>query len=175
MRLNKEEKKALADDIMGDLPEFFALFSPHTWLWLVEIFLTILGGAMLVFALHLFFELSSPLLLYISILLITVISLGVPNLLIVSGKNTLGIKYLQIISKLHIVIASLLLFQGVPIAYLSVVVIASALLVIWITRTIRFQVFALHRKKMADWGRERIKKNKAFRQAIKDKHRQTKQ
>lgn len=167
MKLTKEEKAALQQEIQADLPEFFSIFPPWFWLWLIEIALMMAIGGVFHSLLMIILSLELKT-FYLTMVMTCCVTVIIPNALINHGKNILGIRLLQTICLLYILASSAIAIQKSEHFILSLIITSMSGLVIFITKTIAFQTMALHRKKMAEWGRERIKKNKAYYQKIID-------
>ena len=170
MKLTKEEHKELLEDIAADLPDGFAIFSPWTWLWLAQIVLMIWASAMLLIPLKNYFHVSYEF-IYPTTLLLAACAAVIPNILIVKGKTALGTKYIGWFARLYIVLGFLSFNFTFPQVATNIMAIAFALITLLIINSVRFQVFLLHLKRMAEWGKERMKKNKVFNDKIKENRR----
>lgn len=174
MRLTEEEKKQLADDIMNDLPEDFAVFSPWTSMFLVQIFSLLISGVAAVVSLEFGFNLSPPLLLAI-IFFVVCPAVIVPNMMMAFGYGDWGVRLVRISAPLFFVVSVVGTiadsFQNGKYLIGGLIGCLLAGLTLFITYTVRFRAFLLHRSRMAAWSKERMRKNKAFKEAIKQKRR----
>lgn len=148
-----------------ELPEFFALFSPYTWLWIIEIVLMMLGGGMFVSIFGHGFIMTNPKITYGMTIVVTLL-MSVPNLLVVYGLS-IGVRLLRALCVFYILGAVIGFLLGDSI--LSVLLFISGFLVYWITVTEKFRIFMLHRVKVGVWRREQLEKNKIRREVIKEK------
>ncbi|MBU3068582.1 hypothetical protein KOI40_02060 [Aestuariicella sp. G3-2] len=166
MKLTKEEKDQLLQEIADDLPEYFAVFSPWMSLWLINMLLSIVGIAVTTVTLSEKFHVSFGIAYSTGIFFTVFFCLA--NGLVASGRRVIGTRLLKAIGYL------LLVFGAISTAYyfndtpqLPIFIFLSGLLSLLITHSLKFTVFAYHREKMGTWGRERIKKNRAFVEKIK--------
>lgn len=174
MRLTPEEQKKLSEGIMDDLPENFAIFSPWTSLFLVQIFSLLFSGVL--GAVMLLGLLSLPPAYVVGFVLFAVCPLVIaPNIILSTGKTDLGMRLIRLSAKLFILMSLAVIFLSIheALRFLVGACVSAALacLTHFITGTLKFQQFALHRAQMAVWSKERIRKNKAFKNAIKNKRR----
>lgn len=166
MRLSREDKQKLVAQVLDDLPQDFALFSPWKSLFLIQLFSSIVAGAVMSGLIVNIFDLSSPQLFGGFVFLVLPMVL-VPNTIIVQGGMALGINCIRwvlgtfILTSVGCLVA---VFTAVGEVFLGAcVALAASLLAFSITFTIRFQAFALHRKRMIQWSKERLEKNRVFR------------
>ena len=112
----------------------------------------------------------SPSYAYFGTLLVT-LYICVANFIVSQGYNRLGTRLLRFISLFFLMLAVFNLFiVSYEKPYLDIIFFVFSGLGLWVTFSIQFQIFVLHRKKMMDCGRERMKKNKAFMDKIKESH-----
>jgi hypothetical protein len=148
-----------------ELPEYFAIFSPYTWLWLLEILLLLLGGAILLVIITTAYLPFSPKIYFLGVV-IGGGSVSILNALLAYGYDK-SVLFIQLLCLTYIMISLPNLFLIQP--FMSLFPIFSAALVLWITTTQKFRVFVLHRVKMGAWRREQLEKNKVRREVIKER------
>ncbi|WP_439136022.1 hypothetical protein [Pseudomaricurvus sp.] len=166
MKLTKEEKDQLLQEIADDLPEYFAIFSPWMSLWLVNILLSCIAIGSVVNILADLFNVSFKY-AYLFGLAVAILLIA-SNILIASGRRSMGTRPLQIFGYCSVAFGLLALTMYFKDgAALILILLGSGFLSILITHSVKFQVFAYHREKMGAWGRERIKKNRAFVEKVK--------
>lgn len=166
MSLSKEDKEKLVEQVLDDLPQDFAFFSPWVSLFLIQLFSSIVAGAVMASIIVSLLDLSSPQLFGGFVFLVLPMVL-VPNTIIMQGGMTLGIQCVRFVLGAFVLIAF-----GCMVAVLNAaggvflgafVALTTSLLAFIITFTIRFQVFAFHRKRMVQWSKERLEKNRVYR------------
>lgn len=173
MRLTEEESKKLMEDILNDLPEGFALFPPWMSLFFVQLFGLIISGAISIVTLEIGLGVPPPYLvaIYFCIFFPAIL---VPNIILSLGRKDLSLKLIRLAAKFFIIVALLgflMIDRQLVEVVLQLLAVSLACLTLFITHTVRFQAFALHRSRMAAWSKERMRKNKAFKEAIKQKRR----
>lgn len=165
MKLTKEEKKRLYEDIANDLPENYRVFSPWMSLWLVNIVISIMGTASL--AVILGEEINLPIPVVLGIGLFACLFLCAANAVIVQGYKGIGTKllrsYAYLLSLCSLVVLFILSSEIVPTQFVPLV---AGLLSVSILHSKQFFVFAHHRAQTMAWARERINKNEAFKEQI---------
>ncbi len=149
-----------------ELPEYFAIFSPYTWLWLVEIMLMMLGGSLLVGMIADNFFPFAPIELEFLGLVLFSLAISTPNFMLAYGYSR-GIIFLQLLAAIYVVASIPNFFFDY--AWLALFPFICGSLVFWITTTEKFRVFVLHRMKMGEWKREQLEKNKVRREVIKER------
>ena len=161
MKLTKDEKQALLNDIASDLPENFAVFSPWTSLWLLQIVLMMVSLGVLIF---LFISVLHPIQAYefIGVLMGSTILVVVPNALIVHGYSDKGLYLLRVINIALLFLAVAVFYADTQYLYPCLLLFIFSLLILWLVSSIPFKVFLLHRKEMGQWRKLRKEKNKIF-------------
>ena len=165
MSSSKERGPSAYNTALDELPEYFALFSPWMWVWLLEIMLMLVGGGALTTIVAFFYFPSNPEFYFFGIFAGTIL-ISIPNFMLVQGKEK-GIFFLKILCLIYIIAATPNFFLEAPL--ISFIPIASGVLAYWITTTEKFRAFVLHRKKMTAWSREQLEKNKIRKQVIKER------
>lgn len=169
MKLTKEEQQKLIQEILDDLPDNFSIFPPWLWLFLVQLFSLKISGIVAASALELGLSLSPPQFLSFCVFVIFPMIL-VPNIILATGRMELGIKLIRLAARIFFFMAILgfivIKLDAINIT-LQLVAAGLAYLTHFISYTVKFQAFALHRSQMAAWSKERIRKNKAFKNETK--------
>ncbi len=165
MTEQKERGPSAYNTPYDELPEYFAVFSPYTWLWLVEILLMMIGGGVLVSITAANFFPSVPVAGVIGVVMAT-ICFSIPNAMLNYGYNR-GVFLLQVLCAFYIVSAIPNFFFDY--GWLALFPFIFGFLVFWITATEKFRVFVLHRVKMGEWRRDQLEKNKVRREVIRER------
>lgn len=166
MKLTKEEKDQLLQEIADDLPEYFAIFSPWMSLFLINTLLNIMAIAI---AMVIFSEvIHFPFKYAYGIGMFSGLVFCVANGLVVSGYRKIGIRCLNVFGYIFVAIGGLASINHFAESRINIlIVLVSGCLSVLITHSLKFEVFAYHREIMSVWGRERIKKNRAFVKKVK--------
>jgi len=160
----KERGPSAYNTAYDELPEYFSIFPPHMWLFLVEIVLMMLGGAMLVATTVMVYFSFTPEFYFFVLILFTGFMV-VPNFMIVYG-HAKGILYLRYLCVFYFVYSLVSVF--LDFSYSALISIFVGLVVYWITTTQKFRLLAFQRIKMGEWRREQLEKNKIRRAVIKE-------
>lgn len=163
MKLTKEEQGRLTAEILNDLPENYAFFSPYTSLWLINIVICCLFSGVLVTVIVELF--SAPITFALGVGLFVCVLFCAYNVLLAQGYNIIGLRLARLFSLLSLVVTIAIFMikgYGSSLLFMLIVSVSSVL----ITYSKYFLVFVQHRAKMMDWARERNKKNKAYKDKI---------
>ena len=172
MKLTKEEKEELARQALDDVPENFAIFSPWTSLWLLEILLIMASSGMLA---YIFVNAFHPLQTYhfFSLLFILTILCMVANAFLVHGFSESGVKLIKAISYIFILFSIFIFFFNGSYIYYCFLILLSSCFCLFLVDSVRFKVFLGHRKEMLKWRRFQFKKNEFFKEKIKENRRRS--
>lgn len=106
---------------------------------------------------------------YLILFGLTMLTIVIPNALLAHGANIVGLRSLKFVYSTHQIFSIGFGIYNPSFWLPCLVLLVLSTGVSLIANTVRFQAFALHRKKMADWRRDRISKNRAYRQMIAEK------
>ncbi len=166
MTEKKERGPSAYNTPYDELPEYFAVFSPYTWLWLIEIMLMLIGGTILVSLISdNFLPSMSPAFGFIMVVFGS-LCISIPNFMLAYGYNQ-GVLILQLLCLIYIVGAVPHFFFDYPL--FSLLPLFCGIFVLWIINTEKFKVFVFHRVKMGEWKRDQLEKNKVRREVIRER------
>jgi hypothetical protein len=137
-----------------EFPDDLSLLPPYSWIFLLEIMLLMLGGAILTSMIADNYFPSFHALGFIGIVFAS-FCISTPNFMIAYGYNK-GVIPIQLLSLLYIVGAIPHFFFEYPL--FSLIPMVSGILVFWITTTTKFKILVYDRKKMGIWRREQLEK-----------------
>lgn len=170
MRLSKEEREKLSQEILNDLPEDFSLIPPWISLFFLQFFMLLASGPPISFSIGDLVGLSEAGNFVLFVFFFLPMTLF-PSMLLMCGRMEYGLKILRAIAIGLMVAAGLIfiLILGMvgsmsPGVLLSGVFACGAL---WVSYMVKFQAFALHRQRMIQWQKQRTEKNKEFKKRVK--------
>ncbi len=156
MAKHKECGSSVYNSSYAGLPEYFAIFSPYTWLWLLELLLIAVGGICLTIVISINYLPSIPA-LFIAVVVLITFSFLIPNIMLNYGYSR-AIPFIQLLCVIYILTAILDFISNQSSIGLSL--LACGILILWISVTEKFNIFTDHRIKMREWRREEVKRNK---------------
>lgn len=169
MRLKPEEKQKMVNEILDDLPEGFSIFPPWLSLFFIEFFSLLFSGSVAAVVVKEVGNLDPAYLIGLYVLAIFP-AVMIPNILVMSGRMALGLRAIRIscltIFMVSLIATGLAFFQEMSVFSAGILSCLLALLAYVVSHTVRFQAFALHRHRMASWSKERLRKNRKFKEVV---------
>jgi hypothetical protein len=169
MRLSAEEKQKLINDILDDLPEGFSIFPPWLSLFFLEFFSLLVAGSVVAVVIKEAISLDPAFLMALYVVAIFP-AVMIPNIMVMSGRMALGLRAIRISSGTIFVVSllatGLAFFQDMPVFSSGLLACLLASVAYVVSHTVRFQAFALHRSRMASWSKDRLRKNREFKEDV---------